>query len=97
MKRFAAPIALVFLTGCVHRLSSTMNAWVGKDEAALVSSWGAPDLTAPLSDGSRVLTWVNTWRDAASEKMECRRSFTVSPAGKVLKWSANGCPVIYRS
>lgn len=92
--------AALLLTGCVvHRLSTAMEPWVGQDESHLVSSWGAPDRTAPLSDGSKVLTWIkpinSAEKGAPVEMTECRLSFTIGPVGKVTRWASSGCPSHY--
>lgn len=88
---------LVALAGCVRRMSTAMNAWVGKEEAQLVSELGAPNRTADLPNGQKVLTWVTTYNGADPGQMpvmvECVRSFTIS-ASKVVSWSTRGCPSI---
>jgi hypothetical protein len=93
-------LALVVLlgSGCVHRLSTDMNAWVGRPADDLVSEWGVPRRTADLSDGHRVMTWVRSWNSADQGRepvmQDCERSFTVA-GGKVQSWSASGCPSVY--
>lgn len=86
------------LSACVHRLSSEMDAWVGKDESALVSEWGAPSRAMALSNGSKVLTWVTAYNSADDGKppeiTDCVRSFTLA-ADRVVSWSAHGCPRLY--
>lgn len=90
---------LWFLLGCgVHSMSGSMERWVGQDYAHVVERWGAPDLTADLPDGSKVLTWIKRYNAADKgelvEMVECRRSFTIVD-GRVTKWSADGCPAYY--
>lgn len=94
LERFNLPaLALtVALSGClVHTMASRMDQWVGKDEALLVERWGAPNLTAPLPNGGKTLTWVYTVTDDDHSLRQCRRSMTISPAGKVLSWSSDQC------
>ena len=87
-------VGTIFLPGCLHRFSTEMDRWVGKSESDLVSSLGAPNLTAAIADG-KVLTYLTPWQTDEG-KQECRRSFTISTAGRVTKWSASNCPPIYR-
>lgn len=90
-------LSLLLLGACVHRLSSEMQSWVGKDESALVSELGVPHRTADLPNGQKVLTWVRSWNSSQPRELvvmvDCVRSFTVANA-KVVGWSANGCPSI---
>ena len=86
--------SLVLAAACFHTRAQKLNSWVGSDEAALVSEWGAPDLTAPLGGGGKVLTWTEKYEypiGTVTKKGECRQSFTISPGGKVVSWSASGC------
>lgn len=77
-------------------LTTSMQRWVGQDEAALVSKWGAPDRSATLANGAKVVTWLTTYNgagmDEAPQMVQCKRSFTVSGTGKVEAWSSDGCP-----
>lgn len=97
-KLLLALVVVVAASGCVHRLSSDMNPWVGRPAGALVSKWGAPNRSAELADGRTAMTWVRSWNTADQGRdpviQECERTFTVA-AGKVVSWSANGCPSIY--
>lgn len=93
-------LLLLTLSGCIHTLSTEMERWVGKDESALISRWGAPDLSAPLPAGGKVLTWLKPWNAAEdgqpADMRQCRQSFTLSASGTVTKWAADGCPRLYR-
>lgn len=75
-----------------------MERWVGQDQSHLVSLWGAPDRTADLPNGAKVLTWIKRYNAADKgepvEMVECRRSFTIT-AGRVSTWSTDGCPAYY--
>jgi hypothetical protein len=106
MRRFASTVTTLTLAvataGCslgIRRLSTTMQEWVGKPDAELIAQWGAPDRTATLGDTARVLTWITTWNSADDGEpptmTECRRSFTISRAGQITRWSAGGCPSLY--
>lgn len=89
---------LLGASACVHRLSTDMNVWVGKDESALVSALGAPNRTADLPNGQKVYTWVTSWNTSGQGERpvmaDCNRSFTLG-GGHVLSWSAHGCPGVY--
>src|SRR4051812_14653998 len=99
MRKLWLLVAVLGMSACVHRLSTEMNKWVGRDENALISTWGAPDRTATLSNGSKVLTWSTPYNSADGEKQvemtNCVRSFTVAE-GRVVSWSARGCPSLYQ-
>jgi hypothetical protein len=90
-------LCVLVLSGCVHRMSSDMNAWVGQDESTLVSKLGAPDRTADLPNGQKVLTYVTSYNGSQpGERVvmaDCVRSFTVASA-KIVSWSTRGCPGI---
>jgi hypothetical protein len=96
--RKLALVGLVLVSACMHRLSTDMNAWVGRSADDLVSEWGAPARAAELTDGRKVLTWVRSWNTAAEDEhpvmRDCERSFTIS-AGRVTSWAAHGCPSVY--
>jgi hypothetical protein len=82
------------VTGCFQvNLAHDLDTWVGASQSDLVSQWGAPDLTADLPDsGGKVMTWIKHWT-SYGVRHDCRESFTISPTGKILKWSlSGGCP-----
>ena len=51
----------VSLAACLLTESyrSTLESWVGSPEGRLVASWGPPDQVYELTDGSRVLSWID--------------------------------------
>jgi len=67
-----------------------MDSWVGKPATELMSSWGAPDTSLQLADGSQALTWKKVWW-RSGYRHECRQSFTVDSYGTVRAWSYNDC------
>lgn len=77
-------------------MKSEMERWIGHDENEIVSRWGAPERSADLPNGSKVLTWTQRWNSADSgdppTMVTCNMSYTFSPAGKATAWSAMGCP-----
>ena len=98
MRKLILALVVVAASGCVHRLSSDMNPWVGRSADDLVSHWGTPNRSAELGGGRKALTWVRSWNTADQGRdpvmQDCERTFTVA-GGKVESWSANGCPTIY--
>lgn len=82
----------VFGSACMQTTAKTMESWVGHQDTELVSKWGAPVRTATLTNGSKVMTWEKLWTDQGGTRQICEESFTLSPAGVVLTWSANNCP-----
>jgi hypothetical protein len=79
MRLAVAGLALVG-TACMTTTKRVMNEWVGRDENALVSAWGAPNLRAELPNGGLVLTWLKSYATpSGSDAGTCRRSFTLSP------------------
>ena len=96
--RLGAGALALLATACVTTTKRVMNEWVGRDENALVSAWGAPSLRADLPDGGLVLTWLKAYATTpeGAESGTCRRSFTLSPARVVTSWSTDGCPSVIR-
>ena len=95
MSRSLVCAALLVAACARYSTESTMQSWVGAEQSKLVSEWGAPDLTFAQPDSTRVLTWIKRYSETVSldgqtKPRECRQSFTVSPLGKVLKWSTTG-------
>jgi hypothetical protein len=90
MRIYAVGLTVTLLAGCVHRLSSDLERWVGQPEAALISEKGAPNRSAEI-DGGRVLTYVLA-RDGATGQ-ECVANFTVTK-GVIAAWSQRGCPKV---
>lgn len=95
MRRIGTLASIVLLTGCVHRLSSDMDHWVGKSADEIVSAWGAPTGTASLTNGGRVLTWEREYRTDAGLRAVCIRNVTVAPTNTIASWSASGCPAFH--
>ena len=58
--KIVAAIAL-FLTVCATTANyeKVLSSWVGNNADNLVSSWGPPESSYPLSDGGRVLQYSN--------------------------------------
>ena len=87
--RHAAAVALVVcLDGCTTK--AAMNSWIGRPESQLIASWGAPDKTGSFPDGRKVDTWITTWSDDFGLHT-CRKVFTVSAQGTVLKSEYSDC------
>lgn len=101
-KSLCVLIVAALLTACarLHAATHPGERWIGHDESELVSALGAPDRTASLGNGGRVLTWVRptdgTTPDATVPggqrhyRSECRSTYTVSPQGKVTAWTHTG-------
>ena len=83
----------ILIAGCITTRGRIMQSWVGKTSNELLTSWGAPDSTAPLDDGGRVLTWVGVEGDSSGVRT-CRRSFTVDRQGVVSGSSYSGCSIL---
>lgn len=58
--KIVAAIA-IFLTACATTANyeKILSSWVGKNADNLVSRWGPPESSYPLSDGGRVLQYSN--------------------------------------
>ena len=70
--------------------TSLMNSWIGKSESELLSSWGAPDTSRKMDDGRVIHTWKSLWGKRNNVRT-CRKTFTISTAGKVEGAAYNGC------
>lgn len=60
IQRLAAIVATLFaLTSCMGGKSyeESLQQWIGAPENELVSTWGAPDSSYAMDDGSKILTW----------------------------------------
>lgn len=59
MRKLLAALLVATLVACATtaKFEEMLSGWVGADEARLVSAWGAPDSTYPMSDGSKILTY----------------------------------------
>lgn len=90
-------LCLLLVTGCVHRMSTYLDSWVGRNVDEVITQWGAPRREAALSDGGRVLTWERVLVNEANESSLCVRSFTVGTDNRITKWSATGCPALTRN
>lgn len=85
----AGILLAVALCGCTSTPTS-MSPWVGKDRAALLSHWGAPDGEASLHDGRNVMTWTSQW-GLWILGSTCRQSFTLDTRDVVREWSYSRC------
>lgn len=92
MKKILLLILCVWVIGCATT-SGIMKSWVGESEAKLLSSWGSPDNTSILSDGSKVYTWKRIWGNGKFG----RQTFTISPEGKVVSWAYDNMPSLQRT
>ena len=70
--------------------TSLMDAWIGKTESELLSSWGSPDSSRKMDDGRVIHTWKSVWGKRNSVRT-CRQTFTISTNGKVERASYKGC------
>jgi hypothetical protein len=68
---FCSLLAL-FLSSCGpsdaerrEEINSSMKSWVGKSETELVARWGVPTKTYKTTDGSRELTYLNTYTSSS--------------------------------
>jgi len=68
---------------------------VGRSEADLLSSWGAPDNKVELSDGSKVYTWIRIQGNEYGVQ-EGRQTFTIDSDGRVKSWSYDNMRKIVR-
>jgi len=75
-------LLLTTALGCFQKTVKGNGVWKGQSGDRLIQSWGAPDRSETLSDGTRVLTWVSVWADQQSQAT-CRKSFTLNKEGTV--------------
>ncbi len=66
----ALATALVFLGGCAHTTGADVDAarasWFGAHYDEVVSRWGTPVRSTPLSDGRLAYTWVSDGQAAGA-------------------------------
>ncbi len=96
MKKYLILIVaiLLIIVACTTP-TAVMKSWVGHYESELYTSWGAPDLTVELKDGTKICTWKRVWSDSNGVH-QGRQSFTIDTDGKVIKWSYEDMPAILR-
>jgi hypothetical protein len=87
-------VVLVLCASCAS-MSKTMDKWVGAKDSDLISSYGPPERSMTLDDGSRVLVWYKPWTDPAGTPKLCEQIFTADRGGIVRKWSTQNCPSHY--
>jgi len=90
VRQAMAVLLVCCLLGC-RSPGAAMQAWVGRTEADLLSSWGAPDSAVTLGDGSKVYTWKRI-RGNQDVYKEGRQSFVISPDGTVKSFSYENMP-----
>ena len=88
--RHATALALAMILTGRTTTGADMSAWVGKPESELLSSWGAPDSSAPLVEGGKVDTWVTNWNSGYNLRT-CRKSFTIDNQGNIARYSFSDC------
>lgn len=84
MKHLMTLAAAMVLVGCESTLD-VQRTWIGSTDTELLSSLGAPDLTASDGKGGRVFTYVTRWN-----RRECRSNYSVEK-GRVV-YVSNDCP-----
>jgi hypothetical protein len=85
-------IGLLLIVGC-RSLRKDMTSWIGRPADELISAWGDPAASVNHSDGRRIMTWVQQWKDYKWRLSHyCRKSFTISPDGIVEDWTIENCP-----
>lgn len=93
MRKLTIAFVLLMLAACKHgpsKLEKAMDSWVGEPAGKLLASWGAPDTSVKLNDGSTVMTWKRIWF-RNDVRHECRRSFTIGPDERVKSWTYQDC------
>jgi len=61
MKKILATVSVILLAGCATTANyeKILSSWVGASVDSLVSSWGPPQSSFELSDGSKVIEYVS--------------------------------------
>jgi len=65
----------------------TLQSWVDASEQDLVASWGVPDRSQRLSDGTEALEYRRLDHDG---KLLCSTLFTADGAGTIRRWAYRG-------
>lgn len=92
MKKLSV-LFLIFIAGCTTMFKD-MRSWEGRTASELYWEMGSPDTIETLDNGSRVLTWIETWTKDG-EVHTCRKSFTVVATGEdeeITDTSYSDCP-----
>ena len=94
-----------FLSACATtaKYEAVLQTWVGQPEDNLVSKWGPPASTYPLSGGKgKMLTYqqgagsISTnlgYGIYSTENYSCKTTFTVDGSGVIQnwRWEGNSC------
>lgn len=96
-------VAALLITGCAgspasnlinnqrnETLHDIMASWVDASEKDLISSWGPPNNSYTLSDGSKVISYESIWGVYVGDRFHCVQKFMLEQ-GVVTKWGASNC------
>jgi hypothetical protein len=63
MKRFlkvaVVSLTLLLLIGCVKRINTAMNSWMGVHESVLLQRWGPPSQVVGDGQGGKIFVYAN--------------------------------------
>jgi hypothetical protein len=83
---------LVVASGCTSTSTQGKTSrWLGHSESELLAALGAPDDTAAMSDGRKILTW--NYYNTTGQVVPCRQSYTIDPNGIVSDFVASNCAI----
>lgn len=96
-------VAALLLAGCAgspasnlinnqrnETLYDRMSSWVGASEKELISSWGPPNNSYTLSDGSKMISYETIWGVYVGDRFQCVQKFMLEE-NIVTKWGASNC------
>ena len=98
------------ITSCVHKTQNPeqvattkkyekiLDSWMGETDSNLISSWGAPSSTYEMSNGNKMLTFINSNSGPTvmignmlmPSNWHCKTEFTVNPKNIIVSWRYEG-------
>lgn len=109
LKCLSSGLVLLSLAACAYPTTANyeklLNSWIGDRADNLISSWGPPQNTSNLSDGGRVLAYINSsssvsYNSTLSEvtgihtfknnEQFCKTLFTVNSNGIITRATGQG-------
>ena len=81
-----------------EKYEKVLDSWLGSNDSNLITSWGAPSSTYNMSNGNRILTFIESKSGPAvwmggmlvPLKFHCKTEFIVDPNNIIVGWRHEG-------
>ena len=77
--------AVLLMTGCIKRINTAMNSWVGLHESALIQSWGPPAQIAGDGQGGKIFIYESSrqWQTPDTRQQNTTMNGRVDSSGNI--------------